>query len=234
MNGNVNYDSFRQKTTAMVSNLPSKSDLDTSLVKKSVLPLETQLNYGRNKLEENRFSTIERATSSVKQTSSKLQRPSLSQQLANITAQAETITKDIRSMAQNRTGSMTDKSIAPSEHQLIFTIPAKCFEIGSLTCRYPSPVFFYTDRCEYSFSHPFESSTIQMIMYYKDMISALVNNSCFKFKLPRKLSHFSADFDPSNPNHDIKIELVTKLNSDSIRSKIIPLINSSSKFSRIT
>lgn len=153
---------------------------------------------------------------------SKTIRPSLSEQLAMISAQAETLTTEIRNMDRMR--NMKDNLSAHNEFQLLFTMPAKYFEIGTLTCRYPSPIFFYTDRCEYSFSHPYESASIKMIMHYKDMISATVANLSFKFKLPKKLAHFSADFDPTNPNHSIKIELATKINSDNIKLKIIPLI----------
>jgi hypothetical protein len=61
-------------------------------------------------------------------------------------------------------------------------------------------------------------------MYYRDMIAASVNNFSFAFKLANKLVHFGSDFDPSNANHSIVIELATKLNSDSIKSKILPLV----------
>jgi len=161
--------------------------------------------------------------SNCKETKKKPTRLSLSEQLANISAKAECITADIRSMSQSRNPS-DDYDKNTCSDTLLFSMPSKCFTIGTLTCRYPSPVFFYRDRCEYVFNHPHEQTSISMIMYYRDMCGASVANFVFKFKLPRKLAHFPLDFDPGNLNHAITIELAAKVNCDDIQTQVLPLI----------
>ena len=162
----------------------------------------------------------------------KNQRPSLSEQLAKIGEQAELLTLDIRKKGKLDENLITTCSRSESydvqkcDNDLLFTMPAKLFSIGSLSCRYPSPVYFYLDRCEYLFNHPYESSSINMIIYYKDMISVSILSNKLKFKLPKKLGLFLSDFDPSNPNHAITIESASSININDIKVKIIPIINS--------
>jgi len=103
-------------------------------------------------------------------------------------------------------------------------LPAKAFSVGTLNCRYPSPARFYRSRIEYTFNHPFENSEILMTMYYTDMASPALAAGKLKFKLPRRLAHFPADFNPNNPSHAIVIELGTTAAFNIIREKIMPLI----------
>ena len=182
------------------------------------------------------------------------QRPSLSEQLATIGDQAQSITSEIRANAQrndgaappapldgspvprrgagaiymsaNSSGSGSGQQLAqdPSRDAL-FSMPAKCFSIGSLNCRFPAPVYFYANRCEYMFNHPYESTVINMIIYYKDMQAINIVGTRFRFKLNRKLALFLGDFDPQNPMHMITLELSTMLGITTIREKIVPLIN---------
>eukprot|EP01035_Chromulina_nebulosa_P034858 gene34858-46828_t len=233
MKGNLNYETYRfnsklkQTTPSALLSTDGNNIYSLSENKKLGLLMkndEDELVIRNPSVKHSRAPYMENNRNRISSNLSKNPiRPSLSEQLAMITAQAETLTKEIRSLDKIR-NMKEDLSPHHNEFQLLFTMPAKYFEIGTLTCRYPSPVFFYTDRCEYIFSHPYESASIKMIMHYKDMISATVANFSFKFKLPKKLAHFSADFDPTNPNHSIKIELATKINSDTIKYKIIPLI----------
>jgi len=144
-------------------------------------------------------------------------RPSLSEQLAAITASAGALTASIRSKAgMDSPADITDPPIV--------VLPAKAFSVGTLNCRYPSPARFYRNRIEYTFHHPFENSEILMTMYYADMASTSLAAGKLKFKLPRRLTHFPADFNPNNPSHAIVIELGTTAAFNIIREKIMPLI----------
>lgn len=77
-------------------------------------------------------------------------RPSLSQQLAVIGQQANQLTSDIRSkygMRPLTTSSLLSVGSGGSKqltggisNNVVLTMPAKRFSIGTLTCRYPSPV----------------------------------------------------------------------------------------------
>jgi|LauGreSBDMM110SN_4_FD.fasta_scaffold56559_1 hypothetical protein len=158
----------------------------------------------------------------LKDSNKKSLRPSLSDQLAAIGSKAEAITADIR--AKNGLDSENIPAHTGVDPSLLFTLPARQFNVGTLQCRYPSPVRFYNDRCEYSFAHPYQSLEIQMIMYYKDMTNASLGNDNFKFKLAKKLVNFPSDYDPSNLSHVICIQLVSTLASSIIRQRILPLI----------
>jgi hypothetical protein len=136
------------------------------------------------------------STSSV---GSRTIRPSLSEQLAAIGSEAETLTLNIKKKAGIAADSETD--------QPLYVYPTKNLSIGTLSCRYPSPARFYRDRIEYTFHHPFENMEIEMHMYYRDLLNASVVGTKLRFKLPRRLVHFLSDFDPSNPNHVVMIEL---------------------------
>ena len=145
------------------------------------------------------------------------QRPSLSEQLAAITAGADALTKDIRAKGG------LDKDDDPND-QPIIVLPAKSFSVGTLCCRYPSPTRYYRDRIEYTFHHPYEHSEVHMIMHYSDMIQAAVTAGRLRFKLPRRLLHFTSDFDPNNPTHVIAIELGTTAAISIVREKVLPLV----------
>ena len=146
------------------------------------------------------------------------QRPSLSEQLAAITADADALAKDIR------TKGGLDKDDNPSDPAIV-VLPAKSFSVGTLCCRYPSPTRYFRDRIEYTFHHPYENSEVHMVMHYCDMIQVALTGGRLKFKLPRRLVHFSSDFDPNNPTHVIAIELGTSAASTIIREKIMPIIS---------
>jgi hypothetical protein len=147
------------------------------------------------------------------------QRPSLSEQLAAITADADALTKDIRSKGG------LDKDDNPSDPAIV-VLPAKSFSVGTLCCRYPSPTRYFRDRIEYTFHHPYENSEVHMVMHYCDMIQTALTGGRLKFKLPRRLVHFTSDFDPNNPTHVIAIELGTSAAGTIIREKIMPIISS--------
>ena len=147
-------------------------------------------------------------------------RPSLSEQLAAITASAGALTASIRATAgMDNAGDIQDPPIV--------VLPARSFSVGTLSCRYPSPVRFYRNRLEYTFHHPFEASEILMTMHYSDMATSHLNAGKLKFKLPRRLTHFPADFNPNNPSHAITIELGTTAAHNIVREKVMPLITGS-------
>ena len=89
-------------------------------------------------------------------------RPSLSDQLASIGAKADALTADIKTKA----GMSTD-GIGGSNDVPIFVVPSKCLSVGTLNCRFPSPARFFRDRIEYTFHHPFESTEVEMVMFYR-------------------------------------------------------------------
>ena len=150
------------------------------------------------------------------------QRPSLSEQLANIGAQADLITQSIRKDRDYLQPHGSGRTSQPKEIQ---SMPARCFSIGTLNCKYPSPVFFYGERCEYQFNHPYESSVIAMTIYYRDIIDVNIIGTRIRFKLPKRMTHFLKDFDPSNPHHLIIIELSSTLHTNDFKDKIMPLIH---------
>ncbi len=90
-------------------------------------------------------------------------RPTLSDQLASIGAQADSLTSQIRKThGLDATTPSSFTTLGP-----VCTFPAHAFAVGRLECRFPSPVQFFRDRCEYTFHHPFEAAEIRMVMYYK-------------------------------------------------------------------
>ena len=110
--------------------------------------------------------------SGMKSTRTRPVRPSLSDQLAAIGAQAATLTQQIRTthgLDTTATATATGRTTTPmaSMASPLCTYPATSFAVGRLECRFPSPVQFFADRCEYTFHHPFESAEIRMVMYYR-------------------------------------------------------------------
>lgn len=76
-------------------------------------------------------------------------RPSLSKQLEAIGLQAQQLTSDIRSKAGLKplnTVNPIGGGTGSGDEQPLLTMPAKNFMIGTLNCRYPSPIAFYRDR----------------------------------------------------------------------------------------
>jgi hypothetical protein len=189
------------------------------------------------------------SSSSSKRKSSSF-RPSLSDQLAQIGAKASAITSEIRSknpqesffssslnsaisLGRNANAiymhSGAEESSASSSYEgvgvgMLFSMPSKSFSVGSLTCKYPSPALFYSDRLEYAFNHPYEATCISMVVFYKDMQTVNIVGTKLRFKLPRKMSLFLGDFDPHNPLHMIVLEVTTASSISAIRDKVLPLI----------
>lgn len=153
-------------------------------------------------------------------------RPSLSDQLSAIGAAADALTQDIRLK-----GGLSPASgilNVNGDSTPILTLPTKNVTIGNLNCRFPAPIQFFSDRCEYVFHHPYESSEIQMVMYYMDMSGTVVTGNKMRFRLSKKMAHFPLDFDPKNPLHTIGLEFATSAASASIRQRILPLLPQSS------
>ena len=85
---------------------------------------------------------------------------------------------------------------------------------------------FYRDRLEYTFHHPFQSTEIQLILYYRDMQSLTLSPNPqpgkIHFRVPRKLVHFASDYDPTK--HYVTLYLSSSLALENIRNEILPLI----------
>ena len=146
-------------------------------------------------------------------------RPSLSEQLSSIANQADALTKSIRKNA----GLEEDAS-----SHAIYSCPARSFVVGNLTARIcTSLVYFYSDRCEYKFNHPYETSVeILMVMYYRDMKSIKLANNKFVFHLSSTLHQCftTSDYNPNNMNHNIIVEFTSQLSMNEVKNKIFPLI----------
>ena len=104
----------------------------------------------------------------------RLVRPSLSEQLASIGAQADSLTSQIRKTHGLDTSATTPSATTTTTP--VCTFPANSFAVGRLECRFPSPVQFFRDRCEYTFHHPFEKAEIRMVMYYKGGATSTVGS----------------------------------------------------------
>jgi len=140
-------------------------------------------------------------------------RPSLSEQLAKIGNEASSITK-----------SLTEKypDLTPKNKPL-FQLPALNFIVGKLQSRFPSPVQFFQNRCEYIFHHPFENKQITMVMYFSDMSQvALSKSKCyFQFKISRDLFHYGKDYDFRNSAHFVRIDLHSQHDATQIQQVLL-------------
>ena len=167
-------------------------------------------------------------------------RASLSDQLSAIGDKAQDITNKIRESAgmstlfckqKNNFSKNQGEGRDYSNNKLLFTLPAKSLSVGTLVCKYPSPVHFYEGFCEYNFQHPHEPVEITMTMYYRDVEQPMVtsinngpNGGTFrlKFKVPRHLNQFLHDYEPNNRMHSIIIELTTQSSTEQIKQEILP------------
>jgi len=81
------------------------------------------------------------------------------------------------------------------------------------------------------FHHPFEPKEINMIMFYNDLRNVTLGKSSrkLKFKIGHPLSEFSAknDYDHTNPNHFVSIELGSGLDITIVEKTIMPLLKGS-------
>jgi len=161
------------------------------------------------------------STSSFKPKSSRPnQRPSLSEQLASIGQNASDITASIKKKA-----GITDNDMKSSA---LYSCPAKSFAVGNLQARMcTSLVYFYPNRCEYVFHHPYQTATeIHMTMFYADYHDVKLANNKLKFHVAANLHQCftSSDYNPANSNHFISIEFASSLSMNEVKKKVLPLI----------
>ena len=148
-----------------------------------------------------------------KRKDSKVQkRPSLSDQLKSIGASASAITNAIRKQA----GDEFSNAEAP-----LHIVPSLELIVGNLRSRFPSPVSFFRDRCEYAFRHPYDNRQIDMKMYYADMTQVAIRNRVFRFKVPRPLKEFGNDYKCRDPNHLVKIAFNSSHDQDIVKSVFV-------------
>jgi len=121
-----------------------------------------------------------------------VKRASLSEQLASIGASVGNITADIR-----KTHNLPVPAGGNSDQQALLTTPSKSFSVGTCRCAFPSPVTFYSDRCVYTFHHPFAKTEVYMEMFFRDMASvqllkpvSAVGEMKFRFKIMKVLKEF--------------------------------------------
>ena len=148
-------------------------------------------------------------------------RPSLSEQLASIGAAAGSITAGIR-----------EDFGLPSTEKALKTTPARCFTVGKLTARYPSPVQFYADRCTYTFHHPYEAREIDMSMFYVDMRAISLHGPTLSFKIAHHLVHFSDDYDPARDA--LTIELSSSADAAWVQQVVLPKSRATASAFRVT
>lgn len=162
--------------------------------------------------EQNRIKALEKPKTIVLPSSrARNFRPSLTQQLRSIAQAAENVTTGIL----ERHG-----DIQAIRSGCLFTVPSQSFRVGKLESRFPSPVHVFRDRCEYVFHHPFETSQIKMVMYFKDMtrISTSRASRKFRFKIDHLLHHYLRDYDPRDENHFVEIIFASGMDLDRVRS----------------
>ncbi len=143
----------------------------------------------------------------------------MSEQLASIGNIASDITKEIKN-----THNITTSHNEP----VLLTIPSKTFVVGKLQAKFPSPVNFFSNRCEYAFHHPYESSMINMVMYYNDMYATRIitkGNFSFSFKIDHSLLHYLKDYDPANRQHFVSIMLNSSLDAIQIKDLILSKVH---------
>lgn len=116
--------------------------------------------------------------------------------------------------AQKEVGEVTQSlnhtfNLGRKYEQELFQIPSKTFVVGKIQAKLPSPVQFYSNRCEYNFYHPYQNKMIRMVMYYADMLEPFLNISLkrFNFRIGRDLFHYGKDYDHQNMNHLVQIDL---------------------------
>lgn len=148
-------------------------------------------------------------------------RPSFTDQLAAISMKAGDLTLDIRKKAG--LFNENDGRIMP-----LFTVPTHCITIGTLSCRYPSPVEFYPDRFQYVFHHPYEASEVHMTIYFKDMIATAILGNKLQFRILRHMIHFTADFDHTNQHHYLVLEFASQSALLSLKKLINPSLKKNS------
>ncbi|GMI12062.1 hypothetical protein TrVE_jg1772 [Triparma verrucosa] len=153
----------------------------------------------------------------------KPKRPSLSEQLASIGAQASNLTASIKQNA----GMEADQSQFTNDEPPLLTSPSKSFKVGSLECKYPSPVLFYKDRCVYTYHHPFQPKEILMVMRYADMSqpqltkpASRIGNVRFRFKVMRDFEQFKGVYGPGDW---IEISFNTTSDYDNVKELVLPL-----------
>lgn len=145
-----------------------------------------------------------------------LQRPSFQDQLQSITMNIEKVNLNLNSKLNPNATTNID--------QMLFSIATKSFMIGSLTCKHPSPMKFYSTHFTYIFYHPYEATEILLQFYYKDLdnfcITSTMEISRFRFRINSRLIQFDRDYDCKNPFHVIVIEVfaLNKFNRDRIIS----------------
>jgi hypothetical protein len=194
-------------------------------------------------------TTATATTSSYEHKTTSL-RPSFSEQLSKITDNVTAVTTKLQ---ENHHMLPPTSSISSSEIPLLI-VPIRAFTVGSLSCKHPSNVKFYSYCLEYTFYHPYEASEILLVMYYRDFVvssfhqantannirnsisssssssnmnnNALQGNAKFSFRLPKKLLCFIHDFDPMNPLHTIMMDMYTSIAIIAFKENILPIIKS--------
>lgn len=137
----------------------------------------------------------------------KFERPSLSAQLEKIGKDASEITQQLTKTFGASAGVV--QTTAPANATLLFQVPASSFIVGKLASKFPSPVQFYTNRCEYQFHHPYQAAQIHMVMYYRDMDETTLDLSkwILRFRIPHKLFHYGSDYDYRDARHAVEVVL---------------------------
>ena len=141
-------------------------------------------------------------------------RPSFADHLRLITDNVSSITKSLSD--ENSLSSTTfysqegnNKSVA-----VLKTMPASFFSVGTLACKFPSPVHFYATHCTYLFYPMYENAEIDMIMYYKDMHQIHFTHRNLRFRILKELKHFKKDYTVENAQHMVSIQFAGTMNEE--------------------
>ena len=132
-------------------------------------------------------------------------RPSFADQLRLITNNVSNITKSLS--VESSTSNMTFHSQEiDNASSFLSTMPASCFSVGTLPCKFPSPVHFYATYCTYVFYPMYENAEIYMTMHYNDMHQVLFTRQSLRFRILKELKHFKKDYSVANAQHMVSIQ----------------------------
>lgn len=153
------------------------------------------------------------------------QRPSLADQIKAISQGAQDVTTRLKTTYKLAGGAGSESALATRTLTASgvsgggFQATTIRMTVGRLDCRFPCPTTFAHDHCAYLFQHPFEAKEIQIIMYYRDMVDVSVapRDKTFRFRIDRALHQFGDDYNPSNPQHWIKIVFATASDADRVK-----------------
>ena len=82
----------------------------------------------------------------------------------------------------------------------------------------------FGNHIDYNFYHPIHRKKIQMLMFYKDMISWKFESSTFTFRVGRPLECFTVDYNADDPKHTLCVKFDNSVDVDKFAAQVIPCV----------